>query len=599
MVSSQVSEYRRVKSEVKAKTLVRQRLEGVYNAHVGEGLLNRDEPRDERSYAGRHVEPVADVYDDAISLQPLLKTLWSYRQVVSFAVAGVMGIFAVAMLAAYVFLPVERLGTLEFRLLFDGASQGQYPNETPFSSAEITSTPVLTEVFEANDLESYGSYEDFKNSVFVLQSNPELEFLSYEYEAKLAASGLSPVDRASIEEEFQTRRDGLTDPLFSLNLREDARLSPISPSVVSKVLDDTLATWARQADERKGALRYNIPVFSKNILRWDLIEREDYITGIDILRAQLRRIIANIDEIAILPGAAVIRIDDGHTSLAEIRVNLEDVLRFQIQPLVGMIRMTGLSRDPQSLARYVDDQLFQISLERAEAEKRVAAVQESLRAYMLQRGAVPQAGSGGAIPRPAPGGEAMMPQLGESFLDRLLEMSTMNSDIGYRQRLTDRIILESVAVAALEREQTYYEDLSRSVVSLEPRSRDADRESELVSVKARFEGAFDQVVVAVDQVNAIYEELSTHNLNPTTLLYTVTAPFTMRTERALSLRTAVSYGALVFMLSLFLVPLGCLAHGYFQREVVHRETEERPAQRAPARSEGQREEEPAERTVGV
>ena len=562
--------------------------------------MNRDEPRDERSYAGRHVEPVAGVYDDEISLQPLFKTLWSYRQVISLAVAGVMGIFVVAMLAAYVFQAVERLGTLEFRLLFEGASQGQYPNGTLFSSAEITSTPVLTEVFETNDLERYGSYEDFNNSIFVLQSNPELELLSYEYQAKLAASGLSPVDRASIEEEFQTRRDSLTDPRFSLNFREDARVARTPPSLVSKVLDDTLATWARQADERKGALRYNIPVFSKNILRWDLIEAEDYITGIDILRAQVRRIIANIDQIAVLPGAAVIRLDDGRTSLAEVRVNLEDVLRFQIQPLVGMIRMTGLSRDPEVLGRYIEDQLFQMSLERTEASKRVSAVQKSLRAYMLQRGAVPEAGAGGAIPRPAPGGEAMMPQLGESFLDRLVEMSTMNSDIEYRQRLTDRIIEESVAVAALEREQAYYEDLSRSVADLGRRSERLDRERELVSIEAGFEGAFNQVVVAVEQVNAIYEELSTHNLNPTTLLYTVTAPFTMRTERALSLRTAVLYGALVFMLSLFVVPLGCLAHSYFRREVVvHREREERLAQRAPARSEGQREEESAERTVGV
>ena len=154
---------------------------------------------------------------------------------------------------------MERLGTLEFRLLFEGASQGQYPNGTPFSSAEITSTPVLTDVFEMNELERYGSYDDFNNSVFVLQSNPELELLSYEYEAKLAAPELTPVDRAGIEEEFRTKREGLTDPRFSLNLREDARLSSISPSVVSKVLDDTLATWARQADERKGGASVQHP----------------------------------------------------------------------------------------------------------------------------------------------------------------------------------------------------------------------------------------------------------------------------------------------------------------------------------------------------
>ena len=86
--------------------------------------MNRDEPRDERSHAGRHVEPGGDVYDDEISLQPLLKTLWSYRQVASLAVAGVMGIFVVAMLAAYVSQAVERLGTLEFRLCTSSNQSG-------------------------------------------------------------------------------------------------------------------------------------------------------------------------------------------------------------------------------------------------------------------------------------------------------------------------------------------------------------------------------------------------------------------------------------------------------------------------------------------
>ena len=214
--------------------------------------LNNNELLNKPTDTGRHVEPGGDVYpvyNDEISLQPLLRTLWSYRQVISLAVAGVMACFVVAMLAAYAFQAVERLGTLEFRLLFEGASQGQYPNGTLFSSAEITSTPVLTEVFETNDLERYGSYEDFKNSVFVLQSNPELELLSYEYEAKLAASGLSPVDRRRIEDGFRTRRQSLTDSRFSLTLRGDALVARMPSSLVSKVLDDTLATWARQAAE--------------------------------------------------------------------------------------------------------------------------------------------------------------------------------------------------------------------------------------------------------------------------------------------------------------------------------------------------------------
>ena len=515
-----------------------------------------------------------------------------------------MAAFVVAALVASINAPVERMGTVGFRLLFDGASEGRYPNNNLFSSGEITSTPVLTEVFDVNDLDRFYSYDDFRSSIFILQSNPELDLVSYEYQAKLADSRLTPVDRARIEGEFQRRRESLTDPHFTLNLRRNERVETMPPSLVSKVLDDTLAVWARQAEERKGALLYDIPVLSSTILRRDLFEAEDYLTSVDILRTQAIRIMANIEQINTLPGAALIRTGSDRGSLAEARAELEDIVRFQVQPLLGMIRVTGLSKDPGSLSLYVDDQVFQMKLEGEEAQKRVQAIQEALRAYMLQRGAVavPEArsGLGGVGLGVGSGGQGVVPQLGESFLDRLMEMSTSNIDIGYRQQMTDRIIVERVAMAALEREQAYYEEISRALRELGLSSGDVDREDELLRIESRFNRAFDGVVAVVDQVNAIYEELSTHNLNPTTLLYTVTMPFTMRTERALQQRTVALYGMLVFTLSLFLVPLGCLVHSYFQRQIVHRESEQQPAGRAlGATFEGQREAEPAERTASV
>ena len=123
---------------------------------------------------------------------------------------------------------------------------------------------------------------------------------------------------------------------------------------------------------------------------------------------------------------------------------------------------------------------------------------------------------------------------------------------------------------------------------LGPGSRDADRESELVSVGADFEGAFDRVVAAVDQVNAIYEELSTQNLNPTTLLYTVTAPFTMRAERA----PVATHRRFVRGAGLHAEPFRpCRSAAWLTATFSARSSfivnrEEQPAQRAPARSEG-------------
>jgi hypothetical protein len=73
---------------------------------------------------------------------------------------------------------------------------------------------------------------------------------------------------------------------------------------------------------------------------------------------------------------------------------------------------------------------------------------------------------------------------------------------------------------------------------------------------------------ALDQVNAIYTDLSAHNLNANALLYQVTAPFTVRTTRALSLPTLAVAGLLVFTLATVLSSAGVLAYGYMRREII-------------------------------
>ena len=192
-----------------------------------------------------------DADDEEILLRPYFAIL-SYRKVMAIALLAVLGVFVLGAMGAYVLLPPERNATIEFRLLFDGADRGQYPSGTKFSATEIVATSVVTEVFAANSLGRFGRFEDFKDALFVQQSNPELDLLSYEYQAKLADTKLTPVDRARIEEEFRKKRESLSDPRFSLSLRRHERFKAMPRSLMEKVLNDTLATWARQADERRG-----------------------------------------------------------------------------------------------------------------------------------------------------------------------------------------------------------------------------------------------------------------------------------------------------------------------------------------------------------
>jgi len=64
--------------------------------------------------------------------------------------------------------------------------------------------------------------------------------------------------------------------------------------------------------------------------------------------------------------------------------------------------------------------------------------------------------------------------------------------------------------------------------------------------------------------------LSAHNLNASTLLYTITGPFSVHTQRSVTPRTLVLYGLVVIMLSVVLIPIGCLIHHAFRQEAASR-----------------------------
>ena len=87
---------------------------------------------------------------------------------------------------------------MQFRLLFKGAAENKYPNESNFSASEIVETSVLSEVFQQNDLQRFGSYEDFKNSFAVLSSSREGELMDRDYAARLADTKLSAIERSRL-----------------------------------------------------------------------------------------------------------------------------------------------------------------------------------------------------------------------------------------------------------------------------------------------------------------------------------------------------------------------------------------------------------------
>jgi hypothetical protein len=537
--------------------------------------MREHESQTENYDLNRRVDRDSDGYrselSQEISLKPLVRILWSYRRVIAASISIILIVFLVGGLGAYLFLPAERQASLEFRILFEGADQGRYPNSLAFSRSEIVSTPVLTAVYTADDLSRYCTYNEFKNRVFILESSPELQLLQLEYAAKLADTRLTPVDRAKLEGEFRQKLDALKKAQYTLNFVTPNGNRQIPEILMSKVLNDILATWAEQAVDIKAIFGYQIKVYTPNVLLKDFVQAEDYFVRVDILRNKINRIIEDVDELSELPGATVIRVGESRISLPEIRSNLEDIRQFKVEPLAETIREAGVTRDPNRVIQYVQNRLMQTRLDRQEAESRVTTLREALQAYTRDRGlggsAASQRGTADSQLSPAPGTSALIPQLSESFLDRLVTISTQNTDAQYRQKLTDEAIRAGQTAVTMGKESGYYEALAASMRQISPaRAGAADREI-TATIDRRLDELYSAAVLALNQIDAAYKELSKQNLNPRTSLYTLTSPFLISTQRVVTLRTIAIYALLTLMLSSLVVPMACIVHHYFKTEI--------------------------------
>ena len=468
-------------------------------------------------------------------------------------------IYRMNRLILFLWTPVLTKVTLEFHLDFQGVEHDKYPNGTDFSIQEILSVPVLSSVYEANELQSHLSLQEFFDSVFVSDESDSVELLDAEYRGKLADSKLNTVDRLRIEEEFRSKRKALKSADYSLNFLCEQGLVRMPTSQIGKVLSDILATWADFADERKGVLRYKISPYSQNFVRTDFLKSEDYIVAVDLLRSKIKLAQENMRRIAELPGAEVIRVGEEKISLAEVRLSLEDTLRLRVEPLLVQLRAGGVSKDPEAALNYFKTRLYDVKLRREDKERRIQTLREALNQYLLETRFSDRSSSGESAGRRTLDAStpAMIPQFGSSFLDRLLELSGERNDAKFRQNMTERIVGFGMEKATLDQERAYYEDMMEGITRLR-KLRVGEKTLEFVESRTAL--IVSELLKALEQLGAIHTELSAHNLNPRTSLYGVSSAPLVSSQRSLSLKYLLLSGIAFSILTLVLTILVCLIH---------------------------------------
>ncbi|MFI5181878.1 MAG: hypothetical protein ACHQPI_10840 [Thermoanaerobaculia bacterium] len=507
-----------------------------------------------------HESPSVDEFDTPRAfLGPLFTLLHPYRRVIG-GVLWLSALVAVALGAvAWIIMPVQRTASLEFRIDFDGIQEGKYPNGTKFSTEDLLSEPVLRRVYDENGLEKYAKFDRFRTSLFVTSSNKALELLELEYTGRLADPKLQPVDRQRMEREFREKLASIKGATFFLVLARNERLRLMDRPLMEKVLRGVLEAWAEDTAKIRGALRYELPTYSRSFIQRDLLQSEDYLIGADMLRTKIHHVRVSVEQLLRVPGVQVLRVPGSARSLPEIRDRLEDLKTFQVNPMIGLIRTSGLCKNPASTVHYIENRLFDVRQEETLAQDRERKVKEGFEVYagsekrtaVLTGGKAVTEGSAGT--GRDMGTAAVIPQLGESFIDRLMQLANRDTDVAFRQDLTERMITSGLTEADAARETAFYKELQTAFKSVRPASDPAGRSAASKEFEERLTSTIDELEKLLDDIQAIYDLVSARNLRPSSFLYTVERPMTVVSTSALSFSRFTAFGGL------FVVFAGCAA----------------------------------------
>lgn len=510
-------------------------------------------------------EPEVDPIDPPVSVSHLVHVLSAYKGVITIAMLSVAIGYAVLAIILYLISPAQRTTVQPFRLEFRGATEGTLPNGVRFTPTEIISTPVLLKVFQADELARFITFSDFSHSIFVLESNRAFEKLAADYQARLADPKLQPLDRDRILKEYEAKRDSISKNDFAVSFARTRTSGGLPETLVRKVLLDILNTWAVFVINEQHALDYRVSVLSPQILDRSEVQNTDPIVAIQVLRSKIYRVIENIEEINRLPAAELMKTSD-RMSLAEIRMRLEDIVRFRLEPLVGVARASGLVTNPAVTIHFLENQLAYEERRQQTANARATAAREALAMYSNEQRAVNDTMSAvsSSHARGTPSiseGETVMPQLTDTFLERLIGLSKQAVDSEYRQKLIDDYRNALAYTIPLEEAVSYQKQVLAQMKSGFATGPRMDKGA----VQGEIESSTAEVRRLIGKTNEISQLLS-RTLNPSTQLFSTVGPPTTRIERSRTLNRLALYGLVVLMLALPIIVILCLLHNRVREE---------------------------------
>lgn len=500
-----------------------------------------------------------------VSIAPFFRLLGRYHRVLLLGLAGLALIWLAGVLLLRAVLPGVTTSSVGIRFAFQGVSVGQYPNGLRFSPNDVIAPEVLEKVYLESGLKDILPFDRFKKSVFITQSNRDLDQLESEYAIKLRDSRLSSPERRQLEKEFLSAAEGLRIDSYLLKYRGDGE-SRLPGPLYEQVLLAIPATWAQLAAERRGVLSYDIEIGTAAPVAEPGHGIDATLQSVEFLRLTATNLRSSAYLVADLPGANLARGDAGET-VADLTTELDVFSSLSAMPLyVEGIRLAA-TIDRPAVEGMLSSRLETERRVKSAADARASDLERALQVY-LANAVYPESAPGGdgeagaaKGSAAAGGGSGVIAQVGGGFIDDIIRTRDAAQDIKYRQELNDKVVdakMKAVAAAANVEFAAYVLDQVRhpSAMSSPP---DAARFQEQAKV------AGERLRKLSEKLHVLYERISQRNLNPASTLFAVDRPFFSVQTAAIGWSSALLGGFGFITLGMVALVVACAVYDHRSR----------------------------------
>jgi hypothetical protein len=494
--------------------------------------------------------PNRDEVIDEVQLTDFFAPLVAQARPIWYATLAITGLAVLVGVIYFSVQPSLWSAFVEFRPIFKGVAAGEYPNGLPFASTDIVDPTVLDQVYDRNHAEQFCVREEFRSGFVVDETSTELQFLDLDYQGRLSDTRLSTVDRERLQGEYRARRQALPVGYRLTWLRSPACRS-VPGAMATKALTEVLSVWSADADQRRGVLKIRAAMLTPSVFDTGSIAERSLLIRGDLIRGALMRVMSNIREVELLPGAELMRLSEEGITFGQIRARVEDLVQVHLGPLIALA-----GRDlGASAVRWAEESLATALVQQRAAEERANAYSTALREYSGV--ANPPAPATGARPSGSSDLQTLTPQIDRTFIDRIVDLSETNTT--FRQEMTRSFVEAKVAAVDTAAKVEYYRQL---VNGLKLGSTGTLTASDVER------GLTEIVADAKNQVrhfNALYEEFSKVSLRSGPLMYQVSRPPDVRVVKSFTLRSLVLLIAGAFFGTPVVLAIGVLIAHAWQR----------------------------------